>query len=92
MNIIHFEDLDIGESFSLINSSVVAVCTKFSEDSYYYEHNDEEIEVKVSKSSLEVCVHREECSSCQGTGIDMFCHNSVAPKDVGNCKACNGKG
>jgi len=40
------------------------------------------------------CVENEqpECSSCQGTGIDMHCHNSVAPQDVGNCKAYKGSG
>ena len=39
------------------------------------------------------CLEREnECESCQGTGIDMHAHNSTAPKDVGSCKSCRGKG
>ena len=32
-----------------------------------------------------------DCPDCDGTGIALDTHNSVAPKDVPFCKTCNGK-
>ena len=32
-----------------------------------------------------------ECSYCDGTGMDLNCHNSTDPKDVGFCSVCRGK-
>ena len=34
----------------------------------------------------------EDCLSCNGTGMDFHCHNSVEPSNVGKCKECKGTG